>query len=208
MSEFSNTFTVLIFLKAPRAGRVKTRLARGIGSEAALRAYRKLAEKQLAAMDREWNVEVHYAPSDALQEMRVWLGESFTYVPQPEGDLGERLMSAVNRHFRRSRGPLLLVGADCPWLDSGCLTAAFEALVTCDVAIGPTHDGGYYTLGLKGDNLSLFENIDWSTESVFQQTLERARAENLTVSTLEILHDVDTLAEWKQALQHFPDLNK
>ncbi len=198
--------TLGIFLKAPRRGEVKTRLAKTIGDSKALSAYRQLVERQMAILPSGWDTRIHYTPTNALQGMQSWLGSSYPYQAQSEGNLGQRLSQAVSLHFKNHATPLLLIGADCPWLDSPTLESAADALEHADVVLGPAHDGGYYLIGLNSNQPSLFDAIDWSTESVFLQTLERASKAGLSVFLLDPKHDVDSREEWELALSNFPEL--
>ncbi len=202
------TPTVLIFLKAPVAGAVKTRLARAMGDGRALAIYRWLAERQLAAIPVGWSVEVHFAPGDAAGavEMRAWLGEAEgrTFWPQCEGDLGVRLRAATASAFARGAEAVFLIGGDCPALDAARFTAAARALEGADGVLGPARDGGYYLLGLRAPRLELFEGIAWSTSQVAEQTRVRARRAGLELAELETLADVDTAEDWRAWAEHLP----
>ena len=183
-------------LKAPRAGYVKTRLAAGIGSAGALDAYRKLVETQMRALPKDWSTLIAFAPSDAEEEMRQWLGPSPGYFAQCEGDLGRRLDRAAQDLGR----PLLFLGGDCPQLTTSRLHEAAAALATHDVVIWPALDGGYCLLGLQGVCPEIFEGISWGKGTVFRETLERVPA-NLRVRVMEPpLEDVDDLPSWERAL--------
>jgi rSAM/selenodomain-associated transferase 1 len=185
-------------LKAPRRGAVKTRLAREIGDEAALAAYRRLAERQIVAVPRSMNLEIHYTPTDARAEMAAWLGTDRSWHPQGEGDLGERLAAAFAGAFRRGARRALAIGGDCAELDGERLRLAAEALDTAEVVLGPALDGGYYLIGLRQPCPELFQGIAWSTPAVFEQTCARARAAGLSLGVLEALEDVDDLASWRR----------
>lgn len=198
--------TAIVFLKAPRIGTVKTRLAASIGPEMALAAYRSMATHQLGALPPDWTTEVYYTPRAAASEMHAWLGKDICYRLQSEGDLGDRLSAAVKSHFDKSSNYLFLLGADCPWLGTKELEQAAEQLVAADIVLGPAHDGGYYLLGIKENHRALFEEIAWSTGDVLEQTLERARSSHLSVHQLQPLNDVDTVEEWIMALRSFPHL--
>lgn len=198
MSGAVNGIAILAMLKAPRRGAVKTRLAREIGDEAALATYRRLAERQIVAVPRGMNLEVHYAPADARAEMAAWLGADRSFHPQVEGDLGGRLAAAFAGAFRRGASRALAIGGDCAELDGGRLRLAAEALDTAEVVLGPALDGGYYLIGLRQPCQGLFQGIAWSTAAVFEQTCERARAAGLTLGVLEALEDVDDLASWRR----------
>ncbi len=194
---------LLLILKAPRPGTVKTRLAADIGPAAATALYRHLVERQLAALPPDWPVEIHHAPSDASAEMRIWLGPTPTYFPQSDGSLTERLISAASTaHTRRPNASLLFIGGDCPTLDRETLHATAHALATHDVVLGPATDGGYYLIGLRRPEPTLFTDIPWSTEHVLTRTLEKISTLGLTHILLPPKDDIDTLAD----LRRHPDL--
>jgi len=191
--------TILIFLKAPERGKVKTRLARDIGDEAALDAYRWLVERQMAALPDGWPVEVHFTPVEAESSMRGWLGAAAdrSFVPQVDGELGERLQHAVAGAFRGGASGVLLIGGDCADLGAGEFEQARIGLEKSDAVIGPSRDGGYYLLGLATERPEVFGEIAWSTEKVAGQTRERLSAAELTWTELAELRDVDTEQDWR-----------
>jgi rSAM/selenodomain-associated transferase 1 len=186
-----------LILKAPRAGEVKTRLARSIGSERAIKIYRALVEHQLAQIPANWRTVIHFAPSNAEAEMRSWL-EKFSlnrsdFLPQPNGDLGSRLISALDHGFACGADRVFFLGGDCPGLIHSYLEEAEAALVETDMVIAPARDGGYVLLGLRKPMSSIFEGIPWSSETVFAATLRAAIAAGLSFHCLPPLEDVDDL---------------
>ncbi|MCF3649315.1 TIGR04282 family arsenosugar biosynthesis glycosyltransferase [Synoicihabitans lomoniglobus] len=193
------TPTVLIFLKAPVAGAVKTRLAVDVGEAEALRIYRWLAERQLAAIPSTWPVEVHFSPAPAAAEMKAWLGEAKgrTFWPQVEAGLGERLRHAMAGAFARSAEAVFLIGGDCPGLNAKVLNRARDALREHDVVMGPACDGGYYLLGMTTARPELLHDIAWSSDRVASQTRQRVEAAGLALAELNPLRDVDRLADWR-----------
>ena len=195
---YSRPPVVQVFLKAPRQGFVKTRLAREVGNERALAIYRTLAEAQLAKLPPGWTTEIHYTPVDAGAEMRGWLGSHHEYRAQCDGDLGLRLAHAVERAFATGARNVFAIGADCPDLDASLLAEAQTALRQTDVVIGPARDGGYYLIGLKSPAVGLFEKIEWSTPRVLAQTLQRAQELGLVHALLPEKEDVDDLAGWQR----------
>mgnify|MGYP003675933734 CR=1 FL=1 len=190
--------TILIFLKAPQLGRVKTRLAAEIGDAAALDAYRRLVARQMAALPTGWSVEVQFTPAAAEAEMRRWLGEApgRQFVAQREGDLGAKLAFAVEGAFIRGAARVLLIGGDCAELGGREFTAAARGLESHEVVLGPSKDGGYYLLGLRREHPEVFEGIAWSTGAVAEQTRQRLRTRAIAWQELNELRDVDTLADW------------
>ena len=120
MSSQSNdhkTSVILVFLKAPRMGHVKTRLAQSIGSKSALNVYRKLVERQLSEIPKDYRIEIHFTPGDAIEEIRHWLGNGYGFYPQCEGELGMRLEHSVIDAFKRGADQVICIGGDCPKLD-------------------------------------------------------------------------------------------
>ena len=189
-----------LLLKAPRAGEVKTRLARSVGAERATRIYRALVEHQLAQIPANWRTVIHFSPSDAEAEMRSWL-EKFSlhqFLPQPNGDLGPRLISAMDHGFASGADRVFFLGGDCPGLTHGYLEEAEAALVETDMIIASARDGGYVLLGLRKPTASIFEGIPWSSETVFAATLRAAIAAGLSFRCLPPLEDVDDLESYER----------
>jgi uncharacterized protein len=191
-----------LLLKAPREGEVKTRLACSIGAERATKIYRALVEHQLAQIPASWQTVVHYAPADAGMEMRSWLGRFLLnrhdFVPQPNGDLGSRLISAMDHGFASGAGIVFFLGGDCPGLSHRYLKEAEAALIQTDMVIAPARDGGYVLLGLRKPVAAIFKEIEWSSETVFAATLRRAIAAGLSFHCLPPLEDVDDLASYER----------
>lgn len=192
---------LLIFARYPELGRVKTRLAAGIGNEAALQVYRELlAHTQavvapLAAHKWLWLAEA----GPAADRTDPWTG--YEPMPQPVGDLGHRMHSAFAHAFDQGATATVIIGTDCPGLATAHLREAYAALETHDVVLGPATDGGYYLLGMKQLWPELFREKQWSTASVRADTLADAARLNLRVHQLPELRDVDTaadLAAWRE----------
>lgn len=198
---------VLVFLKAPRPGLVKTRLAADIGAAQATHVYRLLAERQLAAIPADWPVEVHFYPVDAHAEMRAWLGPRPALHPQSAGDLGAKLTYAVAEAFERGAPSVLVVGGDCPGLDASLLTLAAAGFDQHDVILGPASDGGYYLIGLRTARPRLFEGIPWSTSEVLRTTLARVAESGVTPLLLPLRDDVDTVDDLRRHAAELLGLN-
>lgn len=180
---------IAVFARRPLEGRVKTRLSPALPTRLAVALYNGMLRDSLNAAekcgaDERWlfwaePVGPSFAP-------RGW-HENF----QPEGDLGARLEHAFDSLFTpRSRA--VIMGVDCPRLDSARLHAAFAALDHADVVLGPATDGGYTLIGLSAPAPGLFRGVKWSTDAVLAQTLAIARDLKLRVETLPPLEDIDT----------------
>lgn len=192
---------VQLYLKAPRPGTVKTRLASTIGESRAAAVYRQLVERQLYALPRGWSLEVHFAPADAEEELREWLG-NLEFVPQADGDLGERLSRGVAEAFQRGVELVFCIGADCPGLKAVHFQQAREFLETgADAVFGPAEDGGYYLLGQKRHHPCLFTDIPWSTDQTLRASLGNAKENGLRTARLPKLYDVDGEADWRRAVE-------
>jgi uncharacterized protein len=188
---------VLVFVREPVAGRVKTRLSAEIGADAALGVYRRLAEHAVAEALRTGprvQVRVHFTPDGAGDAVRRWLGDGPAYLPQHPGDLGERMESAFRGAFEAGFGRVVIIGSDLPEMSARLLRRAFDMLADHDVVLGPAEDGGYYLLGLRRMQ-DVFGDMPWSTPRVLDCTLQRLRRAGLYPALLEPLRDVDRAAD-------------
>lgn len=185
-----NKNAVIIFVRNPVLGKVKTRLAKGIGDERALQVYRLLLQHTLQiTQNLVCDKLVFYA--DEIPDDDAWIGEQFQRFPQPDGDLGERMMAAFKKAFTSGYQKVLIIGSDCYQLTSAIINEAFEKLDEKDVVTGPTFDGGYYLLGMKKLIRPFLQHKKWSTDTVFTDTIKDAERISLTVFTGQKLHDVD-----------------
>ena len=204
--------TVCLFVKSPRLGEAKTRLARDIGAARAAVIHRALVEHQAAEIPIEWRVAVYFAPSNAAEDMKIWLAPQLQngtrFVPQCDGDLGRRLVTAVRREFDNGSERVYLIGGDCPALSRDYFDEADRALSDKDIVLGPAQDGGYVLLGIKGPHEILFREIDWSTPAVLEQTLAAARRQSLSVCLLRLLVDIDDATSLNDQSKVFPFLRE
>ena len=187
---------LFIFLKAPRPGAVKTRLAESIGASEAAAAYQILVETLLAKLALLSDVQLRFSPDDALSEIEPWLRPHWQARAQGEGDLGQRLERAFGEAFTEGVNRVVVIGSDCPELTAEDIRAAWAALARDDLVLGPAKDGGYWLIGLKSRQPSLFHSMPWSTDKVLEETLDRARHSGLTFKLLRELSDVDTEQDW------------
>lgn len=186
---------IVIFAKAPVAGRVKTRLIPALGAEGAAELAREMLERTVEeALATGLAVELCGEP-DAADWHEPRPGLALT--GQGEGELGERLARAAQRVLAKER--ILLIGADCPEIDRSRLRRAAEGLETCDAVIHPARDGGYVLLGLRRFDRSFFDDIDWSTEKVAAQTIARVEALGGSLHVGETLRDVDEPEDLRHA---------
>jgi len=198
--------TVLLFLKAPRPGFVKTRLAKDLGDDQACEIFKALASQTLATIPPDWPVRILFTPSEALSEMTEWLGNSRTFLPQVEGDLGQRLNAATAESFANGATSVILLGGDCPGITSQHLQEAAQHISQNQPVIGPAQDGGYWLLGLTQHSPEVFQDISWSSDTVFTATINKLTALDLHPHQLESLEDVDDLSAWTRAQAKHPNL--
>ncbi len=195
---------LLIFIKNPVKGRVKTRLARTVGDEKALEIYLELSKitRMYAEMLRDVQCYVFY--SDHIDFTDDWREPHFIKRVQTGRDLGERIFHAFESVLKLHE-KVCIIGSDCPTLNNEILQQAFDALGTHDFVIGPSTDGGYYLLGMsntatassENDSVGyLFEEMPWSTARVFAETRERILQHEKTPAVLPELTDIDEEADW------------
>lgn len=189
---------IVVFLKAPRPGWVKTRLAASLGDGEACKAYTKMAHCFLDKISKYTDVELRFAPDDAQQEILPFMkSPQWTMKPQGEGDLGQRMTRAMEEALGETE-VVLIFGTDCPYIETDDVDNAMEALKSSDVVLGPAADGGYWMIGLKNHEPDLFKNIAWSTNQVLDQTLVSVESMGLSIRMLRLLEDVDDLASWQR----------
>jgi rSAM/selenodomain-associated transferase 1 len=204
--------TIALFVKAPEPGQVKSRLAKTIGADFATEFYRSMGRDwfdQLTefADSQQADIRVFYAPDSGRSTVRDWLGcDDQQLVDQGDGDLGDRMARAFTTCFDRESDRVLLVGSDSPDLPDAILTQAAEALVETGAVICPTDDGGYCLVGFRRDRYlpSIFQNMVWSTETVFAETIARFQSANQPVTILPRWYDIDHA----QDLDRFWQLNQ
>lgn len=201
---------ILVFLKFPESGRVKTRLAADLGEESAKAAYEKLVCRVLeqcrdAGPDR---IVIAYDPPEKSGEIQHWLSPWLIAYPgevswheQSRGDLGDRLEHAAESVFQEcgEETQLAIIGTDCVHLDRDVFTETWSRLDEgADAVFGPTEDGGYYLLGLKAPQGCLFQQIPWSSEKTLDASVEAAEKAGLSTQLLPKQFDVDTIDEWRR----------
>ncbi|MFY0624681.1 MAG: TIGR04282 family arsenosugar biosynthesis glycosyltransferase [Reichenbachiella sp.] len=185
---------LILFIRNPELGKVKTRLAKTMGDEAALAIYKQLLIHTYQAIkNTKCDKKIYF--SKKIETLEGW-NSNYEAEIQIEGDLGEKMFQSIERQLSQYN-KVCIIGSDCPELTTSIIDDAFSELDKKDVVIGPANDGGYYLLGLKKLIPSIFKNMHWSSESVFSETNHRLKEENITVGILPELIDVDTEEDWK-----------
>jgi len=184
---------IIIFAKAPHPGQAKTRLIPALGAERAAALARRLFEMTLLhALDaRVGPVELSVTPAISDPAWHdIPIPESVEISAQGEGDLGARLARATQSGLALNAA-VMLIGCDCPELDSTALRQAAQILRRVDAVIHPTTDGGYALLGLRRFHPRLFSDIAWSTSTVAQRTLQHLDALRWSIHVAATLNDID-----------------
>lgn len=182
---------LIIFIRNPVAGQVKTRIARSIGDEKALEIYRHLLDLTREAT-MPTNCIKHLFYSDRTED-DVWHPHTFSKHVQQGETLGERMKNALDVILSNGAEKAIIIGSDCPELTTGIIEDAFVQLDRKDVVIGPAKDGGYYLLGMKKTLPFLFDDKEWGTDSVFEDTIVDLMENRLSYARLPTLSDVDTI---------------
>ncbi len=179
-------------------GQVKTRLAETIGDRQAFKIYQKLlALTRFVADQLSCHRQLWY--SQFIEEDDDWEASNYEKKLQQGTDLGERMKYAFAEAFAGGFERAVIIGSDCAELQPKHIRQAFTALEHHDIAIGPSQDGGYYLLGMNAFHPQLFAEIDWSTASVYKDTINRIEALNLSYQNLPMLNDIDTEEDLRES---------
>ncbi len=185
---------LLVFVKNPVLGRVKTRLARTIGDEKALWVYERLLEHTRRAA-RGVAAQRWVCYSDFVPAADAWLEGGFAARRQEGETLGDRMQEAFRQGFAAGYRSIVIIGSDCPEVSPTLLETAFGQLASFPVVLGPATDGGYYLLGMNYLVESLFRDKPWSTPAVLAETVADLQRAGIPYALLPVLSDVDEAAD-------------
>jgi uncharacterized protein len=189
-----STTALVIFVRNPISGQVKTRLAKDIGDERALEIYQQLLQHTLEiTRSLRFRKFIYYA--DEVSDYDLWSVPGYTKRKQNGNDLGERMLNSFKELFDQGFTQIIIIGSDCLQLKMETLEEALALLESNNAVIGPARDGGYYLLGLTKFYPELFINKPWSTDKVFAKTIEDFIDLGISYVFLEELSDIDTVAD-------------
>jgi uncharacterized protein len=191
--------TLVIMAKAPRPGKVKTRLAQNFPAPAILELYRCLLDDTMALAKSLDDADVAImCPASDVEDLSRAAGEGVRIVPQVGDGLAAGLTSVFAIFGAAGGRRIVAFNSDSPHLPASVLECAFDALLAFDVVVGPTHDGGYYLVGAKTPHPALFEGDRMGTKSALDTLLARARTMKLSVGFTDPFYDIDMAADLMQ----------
>lgn len=175
-------------------GKVKTRLAKDVGDEAALDIYKFLLEHTVLVTK---GLDVHKQVwfSDGIEEDNLWDTSVYSKKLQQGEDLGARMQHAFEAGFEQGFRNIIIIGSDLYDLETADLETAFSLLKNKEVVIGPAADGGYYLLGMHTLEPNIFQNKQWGTSTVLRETLNDLKGKNIALTDLR--NDVDLYGDIK-----------
>ena len=187
---------LLIFIKNPELGKVKTRLAKTVGDEKALQVYKDLLfHTMIETQNLDCDKFVFY--DENIETNDIWSGTLYEKRLQFGSHLGAKMQNAFQTLFDLGYQNCIIIGSDLFDLEANHISEAFNKLESNDVIIGPAEDGGYYLLGLKKVIPSIFKNKNWGTSTVLSDTLKDL--ENYKIEFLETLNDIDTFEDLEKS---------
>ncbi len=198
---------VICFCKQPIPGNVKSRIARFVGNDEAAEIYKKLlsnvVENTFDKNKAEYSYTLYCSPDDKhpyLTDLKAFY--NLDSKNQTGNDVGEKMFQALDDCLVQYH-QVVLIGSDCPELNQSYINQAFSLLNTgIDIVLGPTADGGYALIGANKISNEIFQEINWSTEEVLEQTIQKLEKINYNYSLLTEVRDVDTIEDYLYFTDH------
>ncbi len=192
---------LVMFAKHWLPGSVKTRLAATWGDAAAGQIYlaclRCLLSRFAASADQR---RLAFTPPESRREFLELAGNHWPLIAQPPGDLGQRMAAVMQQSFVDGARRVALIGSDAPLLPPEHVQQAFDLLQRFSVVLTPALDGGYALLAARDTVPPIFENIPWSTDQVYHQTIAYLDRAGLSYSVLPLCYDIDTADDLQRLL--------
>ena len=189
---------ILLFVKYPVPGRVKTRLGHSVGEKTAAELYSMFVLDILSGLAGfDAALRICFDPYEPQMRYQEWLGGDYSYIPQQGNDLGRRMKNAFESAFGCGFSKVVIIGSDSPDLPGDFISLALAKLDSFDAAVGPGSDGGYYLIGFRRESFlpTVFSDIAWSGPSVFEKTKQILETNQRRTYFLGQWHDVDTLGD-------------
>ncbi len=200
---------LIIFIKTPIKNAVKTRLEKHLTADQVFRIYCSFLKDLNRKFTRQPAFDTWYAVSPEHFDpefLREHIDTDRLFLQSGAG-IGERMLNAFKTVFGKGYIKAQLIGSDIPHLPGTYLDTGWKILDRCDLALGPSTDGGYYLIGLKKVYPQLFAGITWSTDHVLAETRAIAKQRHLQFEHLPTLSDVDTIDELLNLYQHLANVD-
>jgi rSAM/selenodomain-associated transferase 1 len=205
----NKNYCILFFVKYPEKGKVKSRLSSELNENFTKNLYKMFVKDLLFTLNKaKYPKIICYYPKKNIDKFKAWLGKNYRYYAQSGENLGERMKSCFEFAFKQNFEKVIVIGSDSPDLSENILNTAFSSLNDNDTVIGPTYDGGYYLLGFKKNSYSpeVFNGINWSTKTVFEETMNKLNSENIKTKVLDYWGDIDTINDLNQFYKKYKDI--
>ena len=206
----TNKNALIIFIKTPIPGLVKTRLQPQISPEESAELYTAFLKDLDDKFHNPDDFLCWYAvsPENFQKDVLDQIIHLDNYFLQESEELGERMDNAFQLLFSRGYKKIVLIGSDLPTITVDLINQALQGLEAKDCVIGPSKDGGYYLIALSHPHPDIFENLPWSTSEVFEKTIDILDKKGLKYNLLQEFEDIDTYKELKTFYQNYKEINK
>ena len=194
---------LIIFVKYPSSGNVKTRIGKKIGNSKAKTIYSALARHLTKSFTKaDYNITIAYTPKNYKEEIMEWLNLPHAdYYLQAGTTLGDKISDVFKYSYNSGFLKTIVIGSDCVDIDSKLIDGAFLDLDEYECVLGPAKDGGFYLIGLKNRNLQyIFNGIAWSSSTVLNTIIKNIRRDGIKYKLLDILKDIDEVEDVDQAV--------
>ena len=199
MNELSDNELLVVVAKAPVPGRVKTRFLPELTLEEAADLYQCFIHDRITEISTLDGIDkaIAFTPARARETFAAFTPNGFQLFVQKGEDLGERLINIFLDNFAHGYEAVSIIDSDSPDLPKSIVLESFRILLSdrSDVVFGPCQDGGYYLVGMRKPHSELFKDIPWSTETVLQVTLEKAKKIGIKTELLSSWNDLDTFQD-------------
>lgn len=192
----NSTAALIVFIRNPKPGEGKRRIAASVGDQRTYEIYLELLE-HTRALTMQYHGPKYLFYSDFIDETDDWPSTEVKKYLQANGDLGEK-MTAAFEIVMSTHDHAMIIGSDCPEIQVDDLQSTDQMLKDHDIVIGPATDGGYYLLGMSGFHPGVFKNVPWSVAETSQFTRLQCQKLGLNLSELTERNDIDTIDDYRQ----------
>ena len=197
---------LIVFIRYPEKGHVKTRLAQYLGDDLTLDLYKHFLEdiiKMCQMVDAK--LIIAYSISEQKKDEILFFNEQYMSFCQKGDDLGKRMYNALCTTSERGFKKCILIGSDSPDLPSSIINEAFKALDSYDITLGPSTDGGYYLIGFSSERIDyrIFDKVKWGASSVLKYTLRNIEKTGMSSCLLQEWDDIDDISNLRKYYSHY-----